>query len=34
MGDNGWMAAVMSPLDVMQETLKEVARDEGLTGSA
>ncbi|HEU5103287.1 MAG TPA: beta-ketoacyl synthase N-terminal-like domain-containing protein, partial [Roseiflexaceae bacterium] len=24
MGDNGWMAAVMAPLDVLQATLKEV----------
>jgi len=24
MGDNGWMAAVMAPLDVMQATLKEI----------
>ena len=24
MGDNGWMAAVMAPLDVVEQTLKEV----------
>ncbi|MBK9714351.1 MAG: SDR family NAD(P)-dependent oxidoreductase [Kouleothrix sp.] len=24
MGDNGWMAAVMAPLDVVQQTLKEI----------